>query len=329
MRFARLALIGVVAALVIVSAERQPSPLSPRVYLDQGLSVMQRNDVAAEDVDWATVTRHAQRMAAAAKTPQDTYPAIQYALDQLRRAGDGHASFVYPYWTEPAPIPASQPMPTVTVVHGKLGQVTLPEFQHTFDSAWAQRYLSTVLSGIAALEKRAHPCGWIVDLDGDIGGNGWAMVLSVGPIIGEGRIGGLTGRNGFLGWVSYRNGVISGLGISFPAPIRVPVISPAPPVAVLTSQETASGGEFVAVAFRGRPQTRSIGAPTAGATNGPGLFRLADGARLFLGVNDFVDRNGVVYKHSIRPDIVAYLDQAAASRWLLHTSACAHDPRHG
>lgn len=317
------------AALVIVSAalQKAPNPLAPGIYVDHALSVMRSEAVAAPDVNWVAVTRHVHRMAAAAKTPEDTYPAIQYALDQLRRAGDGHAAFVYPGTAGPVGIPRFQPLPTVALVLRRIGEVTLPPFQRSFNSAWGRRYTTTVLSGTASLERQAHPCGWIVDLDGDFGGNGWAMVLSVGPIIGEGRVVGLTGRKGLLGWVSYRDHAVSGLGYSFRAPVEVAPITPAPPVAVLTSQETTSGGEFVTVAFRGRPQTRSFGAATAGATNGPHAFRLADGAELFFGVNYFVDRLGVVYKHPIPPDVTVYLDQAAASRWLLSTPACTRASR--
>jgi carboxyl-terminal processing protease len=186
----------------------------------------------------------------------------------------------------------------------------------------ARRYLKTTLTAIAAVQRTRHPCGWIVSLDDDAGGNGWAMVLSVGPIIGDGRVFGLTGRNGFLGWANYREGVISGFGITLQAPIRVPTITPAPPVAVLTSASTASGGELAAAAFRGRPNTRTFGSDTYGATTGPSAFRLADGAELIFGVNYFVDRRGRVYKHPLKPDLTAFDDQAAATRWLLHTDAC-------
>jgi carboxyl-terminal processing protease len=302
------------------------SALAPRTYLERALSLMQENAVAAGSVDWLAVERRAHELAAGAKTPAETYPAIKYALSQLARAGDGHATFIDPVQAKAGGVNAitrgsSHPLPTATL-KGRIGEVTLSNFEVPFRSAPARRYLTTALSRIRSLEARRHPCGWIVNLNDDVGGNGWAMVLSVGPIIGNGRVFGLTGRKGSVGWASYRPGVISGFGLSFRAPIRVPTMTPSPPVAVLTGPNTASGGELVAVAFRGRPDTRSFGFQTYGATNGPHAFRLADGAELVFGVNYFVDRRGRTYRHAIQPDVRTYLDQAAATRWLLHTPAC-------
>lgn len=313
------------AALVVFSAARQPdpNPLAPRVYLDHALAVMQRKAVTAPSVDWVAVTRKAHRIAADARTPEDTYPAIRYALDRLRRAGDLHATFLYP--SEAAAFaqgsPPLQP-PAVALVQHRLGRVTLPGLLRPAESRDARRYVTSVLSGIESLQNRYHPCGWIIDLRGDSGGNVYPMLLSVAPIIGEGHLAGFTGRNGFAYWVTYRHGSLSGGGYTVRAPLTVPPFVPSPPVAVLTSQETASAGEFVTVALRGRPQTRSFGAATGGYTTGPRVFRLANGAELFFGIVYYVDRLGLVYRHGVRPDVTVYRDEAAASRWLLSTPAC-------
>ncbi len=312
------------------SAARQKdlNPLAPGVYLDRALSVMRSKAVTAPAVDWVTVTREARRMAADARTPEDTYPAIRYALDQLRQAGDLHATFLYPSEAD-AFAQASPPLqpPAVALVQGRLGKVTLPGLIGPSEPRDARRYVTTVLSGIESLQSRYRPCGWIIDLRGDTGGNVYPMLLSIGPIIGEGQVAGFTGRNGFVYWITYRRGTLSGGGYTARAPLIVRPIAPRRPVAVLTSQLTASAGEFVTVAFRGRTQTRSFGAATGGYTTGPRVFRLANGAELFFGISYYVDRLGVVYRHSIRPDVTVYLDEAAASRWLRSTHACTQKSR--
>jgi carboxyl-terminal processing protease len=324
---ARVLVVAALAAVVGVSAARQPHPPVGRVYLDDALSLIRTKAVAAPALNWSEVVARAHEMTGEASEPEDAYAAIRYALDQLRRAGDGHATF-YPAAVPRGSLPPrNPPLPTVGRVRGRLGEVTLTAFLRPFGSPWGRRYLRTVLSGIAALEQHDPPCGWIVNLAGDYGGNGWAMVLSVGPIIGEGRFAGFTGRRGFLGWASYYEGAVSGLGSSLRAPIAVPTITPAPPVAVLTSEQTASGGELATVAFRGRPQTRSFGTTTYGATNGPALFRLSDGAELVFGINYFVDRRGIVYRHAIAPTVVTRQQEAAAARWLLSTPPCTSASR--
>lgn len=299
------------------------NPLAPQAYLDHALSLIQSDAVAVPSLNWAAVSRRAHQMAADAKTPEETYPAIQYVLDRLRQAGDGHATFIYPSEAV-AGAKAACPLhaPTVSLVGKHLGGVVLPQMMCGDGSVAARSYVATVLSGVKSLESRYHPCGWIIDLQGDLGGNAYAMLLSIGPILGDGRVIGFKGRHGFRRWVSYHDGVVSGGGESMRAHEVVPVITPAPPVALLTSQETISAGEAIEVAFQGRPQTRSFGATTGGYTTGPHLFRLADGAELLFGWSYFVDRRGHVYRHAIAPNVSVFATDDAASRWLLSTQAC-------
>lgn len=98
------------------------------------------------------------------------------------------------------------------------------------------------------------------------GGDMYPMLLGVGPLLGDGPLIGFTGRKGFRYYVSYRDGALSVGGYTDRAPVVVPAFSPAPPVAVLTGPTTASSGEAVTVAFRGRANTRSFGAATGGVT---------------------------------------------------------------
>jgi hypothetical protein len=264
----------VLAAIVIASASREPTPnpLTPRAYLDRALALIQANALDAPALDWVAVTQHAHQLAADAKTPEDTYPAIEYALSELSQAGDLHARFIDPVTAKlgggAAKRSPTTQAPAVSLAHKRLGQITLPELPSLPQSRVARRYVANALSGIESLDKRSHPCAWIVDLRGDTGGNAYSMLLAIGPIIGEGRLLGLTGRKGFAYWISYHNSTISGPArYSVQAPLKVAPLAPAPPVAVLTGPLTASAGEFVTVAFRARPQTRSFGLPTAGYDN--------------------------------------------------------------
>ena len=61
-----------------------------------------------------------------------------------------------------------------------------------------------------------------------------------------------------------------------------PLARPMPPVDVLTGPRTASAGEAVAIAFRGRPDTRSFGEPTFGVPTANAPYLLSDGALVVL-----------------------------------------------
>jgi C-terminal processing protease CtpA/Prc len=80
---------------------------------------------------------------------------------------------------------------------------------------------------------------------------------------------------------------------------------PAPPVAVLTGELTASAGEAVLVAFLGRPCTRTFGEKTAGLATGNVDFWLGDGALLVVTVTATEDRLGRRYDNTpVPPDVL-------------------------
>lgn len=191
----------------------------------------------------------------------------------------------------------------------------------------SRAYARSALRRIAALEVKHRPCGWIVDLRRDTGGNMGPMLPAVGPI-GEGNMLGFAGRKRFRYFLSYRDGALR-QGTVYRAPLDVAVLTPAPPVALLTSPLTASAGEVVTVAFRGRPDTRSFGWPTAGATNAPRPYRLADGAVLRFGVVYYVDRERASTRRRSSPTSpsptvpAAPRSRPAAARWLLARPACS------
>ena len=333
--FTTLALtVGVIALVVTGCAgdRKVANPLSSRAYIDHALQLMQANAVYVPVGGWQAVTDRAHQLAEQATTPGGTYPAILYTLDQLRQAGDLHARFTNAFTAKlqasaGAAALGPSPPPSVSLVNGRLGLIELPGIASVQQSPNWRRYVSTALAGISRLQARHHPCGWIVDLRNDTGGSMSPMLLSVGPILGGGRLIGFTGKRVSLYYVSYRNGVISGGGerSTDRAPITVPDFRPTPPVAVLTGVQTASAGEVVTVAFRGRANTRSFGTPTAGATTVPRAYRLADGAQVIFAVAYYVDRHGTtVYKHPIAPDVsVPSFSTDPASRWLLSTKACS------
>lgn len=91
---------------------------------------------------------------------------------------------------------------------------------------------------------------------------------------------------------------------------------PSPPVAVLTNRSTASSGEAIVVAFRGRPNTRSFGEGTRGVSTSNRSFALNDGAMLLLTVAIFADRTGQKYGDVIVPDEVVDTPSSESDRVL-------------
>jgi C-terminal processing protease CtpA/Prc len=186
--------------------------------------------------------------------------------------------------------------------------------------------VESALRSISTLNVKYHPCGWIVDLRDDPGGDMYPMLLSIGPILGAGKLIGFSRRRGFDHYVSYRDSTLSGGGVRVSASVKVPPFRPSPPVAVLIGPNTASSGEAVTIAFRGRPSTRSFGAHTFGAPNSPRSFPLSNGGSLFFSVYFDVDRSGTVYRRAITPDQAEFGTpfsvEKEAQKWLLGTARC-------
>lgn len=109
-----------------------------------------------------------------------------------------------------------------------------------------------------------------------------------------------------------------------------------PPVVVLTSSDTSSASEAVAISFIGRPNTLSVGRPTGGLTSANAPIPLSDGAMLVVATAYEADRDGNVYTESIHPDKevaesvddVEFLERMldAATEWLSTRPECKQAP---
>jgi len=179
-----------------------------------------------------------------------------------------------------------------------------------------QQYANLAQQGTREVDQTAM-CGWVVDLRLDHGGEIFPMLADVGPILGEGPAGAFVAPGQRITWV-YQNGealqesgrqtfLAPGAQVADPYHLK----RPWPPVAVLTSPLTASAGEAVVVAFRGRPNTRSFGEPTAGIPTANGSKVMSDGAVIVLTEAFDADRTGHVYDSAIAPD------QPVSPNWTL------------
>jgi C-terminal processing protease CtpA/Prc len=179
-------------------------------------------------------------------------------------------------------------------------------------------------------------CGWIIDLRRNPGGNIWSYIAAVGPILGEGELGGFqyldarrepwTYRDGEVLWnKEYRpEGEIDG---SIYTPKRIT------PVALLLSPGTQAAAELLLIAFQGRTDVRSFGEPTRGLPTLVTHTVLSDGTILFVSGANSYDRNGSIYSSSVAPDVPVETNwskfgtaqdtvMTAATAWLQSQPAC-------
>ncbi|WP_330327715.1 S41 family peptidase [Streptomyces pseudovenezuelae] len=327
-------LMGVVAAATGCasgshdSAAADMSP-SARTYLSKALSIMEKHSLVRREIDWAELRSRAFSQARGAQKTADTYGAIDSALYAL---GDGHSAFWEPEQAKErfGASPVNLDGLEGRFLKSGVGYISLPGVQGSQDT-----YDQYVRQGRSAVAKAGadDACGWVVDLRADTGGNMWPMLAVVGPILGDGRVGAFVNADGRESDWSIRHSSPYKDGKSAGWSDGRPLTKSNSPVAVLTGKRTASSGEAVVVAFRGRPDTRFFGEQTSGVPTGNMPYHLSDGAVLFLTEFKDVDRTGRAYDAPIPPDVEIIKDPRAVARnrdevlqaaesWLLKRGGC-------
>jgi carboxyl-terminal processing protease len=300
-------LIAICAVPPAANAQTEPRT-APEAseYLTRALDVMQSRSIHAAKLDWPKIRESALRIAAGAKTPAETYAAIRAALKAL---GDNHS------FLRPAIVPGGPPdsargaiarppaHPEARRIDGIIGYIRIPEFA----GADSKSFASEIIAAIRDVDG-SRLCGWVIDLRGNGGGNMWPMLAGLSPILGRDSPGSFVFPNGYQSrWQ---------IDVKDLAPYDLE--TPDPFVAVLHDKDTASSGEAVAVAFRGRARARSFGQPTRGLSTANDSIALPDGAMLFLTVGVYADRTGATYGGPLEPDEAvpgeAALDRAVS--WL-------------
>jgi len=288
-------------------------------YVNELVHTMQVNSINRDRINWTDFRGQVAQRASGAQTIQDLYPAISLALGLLddhhsfyqAASGGGVGNPLAPHCGAP---PAGTPG-----LPGDIGYVRIGSFSGSVVGADVA-FADTIQDQIRARDA-ANLAGWIVDLRGNGGGNMWPMVAGTGPVLGEGVIGFFVTPTGSSSPWSYQSGAAfnGSTQISRTTAAYVLLSGAAPRVAVLTDNFVASSGEAVAVAFRGRPNTRSFGGTTCGLSTANSGFRLSDGATLQLTVSLMADRIGTRYGIPLVPDEIVEGDGAVVQRaiaWL-------------
>lgn len=305
-------LVAVLAVALVGCGGRSSSPTQPgpqpssigisavaRAYIEEMVGVMQAHSINRHRIDWVSFREAVFAAAPNAQTISDLYTtAIPNAL---RRLGDHHSFYVGAGGgsiRSPNPRGCFDPAVPPLGPQAGVGSVRIGSFSGPDPVGFAILVEDQIRAADAP-----DLVGWIVDLRGNTGGNMWPMVAGVGSILGEGTAGAFVDPDGNVSLWGYRAGASFQDGtplVQMPNPHRL--YQAAPRVAVLTNCTVASSGEAVAIAFRGRPNTRSFGTATRGLSTANREYPLSDGATLVLTVSTMADRNLTLYGNVVVPD---------------------------
>ncbi|NUQ17830.1 MAG: hypothetical protein HOP95_05150, partial [Sphingomonas sp.] len=241
--------------------------------------------------------------AAGAQTTAETYPAIRLIIREL---GEKHTVFIEPDQakadlTGKASANAQPPpflLPEAMRLGEGVGLVRLYAFIGS--AAQGESYAWTAQTKINAL-KQQGVCRFILDLREDSGGNMYPMLNGVAGLLEPGLLGTFeTAQGKYMPW-ALRGGVVVVLPQQNTRPIATGNQA-TQPVAVLIGPHTGSSGEFTAMSFEGRANTRFFGSPSAGYVTGNVPITLSDGALILMTGSWALDRTGKKYLDRIEPD---------------------------
>ncbi len=295
----------------VFSAAQLPDSL--KACLDSAILHAQYISLYRNGVNWDEVREGAHWRAGFSETVLDMRPALQYILEAIH---DPHARFFFQnrpiawYQGEPTPYQKSidpkvwgaiqsgrQPFQSAMLPAqtGYLRIVGMP----MGDNAQLAAPIRSAICSLQTLGARR----WIVDLRYNGGGNMFPMLAGVANLLGDGEVGGSFDNDGhrFSTWTIKDGDVYYNDFLSADLENQCP-LAEAPKVAVLTSRYTVSSGEVVAVAFKGRPNTRFFGEPTAGFTTETDWTVLPAGVTMSIAMSYYADREGRLYKDSIPVD---------------------------
>lgn len=279
-------------------------PPSPQQYAKDAIAYMDYGLYASEDA-WAAKREEALLKAESLGSYEEAHALLE---DAVKVAGGKHSAVV------PAPTSGSKsleaPMTTFELDENGILHLTVPSAEMGVQNNY--------FNGPVAFMKihQTEIKGAIVDLRGNTGGDMGPMIGAVAPLLPDGTLLEFhTPAWDYTAPVTLAEGVSSGGGSTVQVdPIKLPDI----PVAILQDEKTASSGEAVLLAFRGLPNTRTFGAPSAGYCSSNSMRQLYDGATILLTIGTDVARTGEEFcEDPIAPDVQSEqaLDDALA--WLL------------
>jgi carboxyl-terminal processing protease len=283
-----------------VSAQPAPPPAKlpkeVRQYLDRVLLLIEKQALVTKKIDWPRLRREVAQRAQGLATVAECQPVLEYIRHTLHEAGDKHSYFIYP--AQAAKLTsvsyAGQPAASRYLENG-VGYLKIPEFT-PMEPGVEHAFAQGIRRQMDSLAAQHQLTGWVIDLRHNIGGNMYPMLEGVQPLLGEGT----------YGYFIFRDGerALHSQSTKEPVPQAAAAVSTSLRVAVLLDSLTASSGEMVAIAFKGRPNTQFFGQPSAGYTTSNRRFELANGAYLMLATGYMADRNRQAYLNGITPDVV-------------------------
>ena len=264
-------------------------------YVKKAVRIMDKHGIFAHGPEW----EKAKQEALSAKPA--SLEEAQEIVAQAGKVAGGKHTYLMTTDEVTGNNTSSWEMPTAKLLENNIAYIKLPAFSGSADEGI--KYANTVLNDLPdALQ------GAIIDLRNNRGGNMYPMIASVHRFLPDDVILKFSSRKRPMSINTFF--VLQTVGSEKQAPINCPV-------ALLTDEWTGSSGEAVLICFRGLPNTRTFGAPTAGYCSCNQPFALPGGSQLVLTLGEDIARTGEAFcDDPIAPDVLTETPLEDAVEWL-------------
>lgn len=271
---------------------------TPTTYINEAIDIIEKHSINKDSINWIEFRKDVLKNGEKAQTIEETYPAIRYALKKL---GDNH-SFLVTVKLQEKIYDKNNPLPFIKseFIYDSIAYIKIPGF--VGNKELANEFAEKLNSIVGELDTN-YISGWIVDLRENTGGNMWPMLLGIGSIIEEDTVGYFVDtKSNYIEWIYKKGEVYFGKNRIMKITEPHKLVNTKRKKAILIGHKTASSGEAIVVSFKGSENTKFFGQKTAGVSTANKGFKLRDGAKLFLTVSKFADKNKKVYGNKIKPD---------------------------
>jgi hypothetical protein len=323
MRLIKALLVSLALSLLGPTARADDMP-DAKTELSAAIELLKARHINSSKLDWPAVQAKALDMLGSATKPEEAYPAIRYVIAQL---AERHTSLMpadaFKALMTGTPVgkirpPDWQP-PEGYLLEGGIGLVALKDYLELGTNDMA--YANAARNALRTFADR-HVCRYIVDLRSNSGGNMYPMINGVEALLGKPPYGYWRDAHD----TQDRPWMLKTGAFEQERDAANETVQSRAAVAVLIGRRTGSSGEFTAIAFEGRPNTRFFGENSAGLVTFNVPAALPDGARILISGGWGTDRLHRSYRDAITPDEATPKGQGtldAAIAWL-KKQPCPH-----
>lgn len=291
------------------------------IAVDSLYSFIKYNSIHRNKVDWNKIDNIFNEDINTSKSLKDTVKCFVKVLEELN---DVHSQIylnneAYSYYEQYDDTINNWLRPLIEKSSNQINKIYTKKFEEKYayilipgmqvhDKIQINKLAQSLSDSIAKYSSTKIK-GFIIDLRLNGGGNLYPMLSGLNLLLGDNLLGYETDINDSITrkWeVKNSNFILSNFQtteIKTRQNKRLQKIQ----VIILLGAATRSSGSMTGIAFKGRPNTYFIGEPTAkGYTTSNGYFQFASNLILNFATNFVADRNKIIYKESVKPDLEIY-----------------------